>query len=169
MFLCGAYDPNLIEKAKTGDSEAQHLLAYKYAVGQASENDDSKAFYWCKLSAENGFTYSYHFLGILYLNGRGVEQDTQKAIEWFKKSAYIYKGGMSAKQLAELYSNNRFISIDYIKAYKWSMVYSPKENTEKILGLRKKMNRKEIKEAEKQADDFFKSVKNNPDILPPGP
>lgn len=173
-FYCEAGDPNdpnpdVIKRANSGDPRAQHILAWMYSVGWNFERNEQKSFYWIKKSADNGFTFSYHYLGVFYLEGIGVKQNVQKAIEWFEKSAFIYKGGMSTELLAEIYSNDKFMTKDLIKAYKWYKISSPKEETEKLVEIRSKMKPEEIKKAESLAEEWLLSVKNNPDVRPPGP
>lgn len=48
------------------------------------EQDNKKAFEWCKRAAEQKYSEAQFNLSVMYDNGRVVEKDYLKAIEWFK-------------------------------------------------------------------------------------
>ena len=62
----------LFKKAKKGDAESQHLIAFNYWAGEDFPVDYSQAMKWWKLSAKKGFGKAYFNLAMMYLNGDGV-------------------------------------------------------------------------------------------------
>ena len=161
-IYCEADDPEITNPAKSDNPRAQYVLSYMYAVGRNVEKDDKKAFYWIKKSVDNGFPHSYHYLGIFYLEGRGVQKDIEKGIEWLEKSASAFRGGISAKTLSEIYSNDKHIPKDLVQAYKWIKVYSKNGETNDLSILESQMTLEEITEAEAKAMVWLLKVKDNP-------
>lgn len=81
---------SLKTEAEQGDASSQSLLAIMYGLDETSLIKGygySKAFYWHKKAAEQGYASSQYFLGTAYADGKGVRQDYSKAVYWFKKAA----------------------------------------------------------------------------------
>jgi TPR repeat protein len=49
--------------------------------------DDSKAFHWFQMAAENGSARGQYDLGQIYEHGRGQPKDFELAAHWYGKSA----------------------------------------------------------------------------------
>ena len=78
----------IIEKAKTGNVNAQYTLGRYYLLGSNGvERSYSKAAYWWEKAAEQGHSNAQYNIGVCYSNGEGVEQSYSKAIYWYKKAA----------------------------------------------------------------------------------
>ena len=73
--------------AEEDDARAQSELAYYYAKGIGTEQDDSEAFNWYFNAAENDDVHAQFNLGIMYAKGRGVKQNFQEAFHWYQKAA----------------------------------------------------------------------------------
>mmetsp|Transcript_50899 Transcript_50899/g.65177 ORF Transcript_50899/g.65177 Transcript_50899/m.65177 type:complete len:132 (-) Transcript_50899:311-706(-) len=56
------------------DPKAQHNTGVAYRDGEGVGQDDEKAFYWIKKSAEQGFVDAQWNLGVLYHNGTGIKK-----------------------------------------------------------------------------------------------
>ena len=77
----------IIEKAKTGNVNAQYTLGGYYFLGSNGvEQSYSKAAYWYKKAAEQGHSNAQYNIGVCYYNGDGVEKSKTKAIYWFRKA-----------------------------------------------------------------------------------
>ena len=78
----------IIEKAKTGNANAQYTLgSYYYLGSNGVEQSYSKAAYWLERAAEQGHSSAQYNIGFYYSQGQGVEQSYSKAIYWYKKAA----------------------------------------------------------------------------------
>ena len=77
----------IIEKAKTGNVNAQYTLGRYYFLGlNGVEQSYSKAAYWWEKAAEQGNSSAQYNIGACYYNGDGVEKSKTKAIYWFRKA-----------------------------------------------------------------------------------
>jgi TPR repeat protein len=74
-------------KAKNGDTNAMHRVAWLYCGGLGMKTDYDSAFYWIQKAAQTGDPASMCSLGWFYEHGRGTDQDFAKAFYWYKKSA----------------------------------------------------------------------------------
>lgn len=70
-----------------GLAEAQHALAFLYAIGQGVERDEAMAVSWFEAAAGQGHTSAQHNLGVMYAEGRGVPRNEQAAVRWFYQAA----------------------------------------------------------------------------------
>jgi len=70
---------SLILKAKKGNPQSQHELAFEYWSGENLKQDFSEAMKWWKLSASKDFGKAYYNLGAMYANGDGVPVNYKKA------------------------------------------------------------------------------------------
>ncbi|MBV1930197.1 MAG: ankyrin repeat domain-containing protein [Porticoccaceae bacterium] len=73
--------------AKSGDSEAQYLLASLYSAGIGTHCDYQTSAFWLTQAAEQGHIKARYDLGALYESGRGVEKNSNTALDWFQKAA----------------------------------------------------------------------------------
>ncbi len=77
----------LCDKAYKGDANAQYLFGGMYYIGQGMPKSNSKAFKWCKKSAEQGFSKAQLQLANMYRDGEGVAKSHKAFIKWTKKAA----------------------------------------------------------------------------------
>ncbi len=109
----------LIEKeAKSGNAEAQFILAKMYDFGEGVNKMPQKALYWYEKSAEQGNPKAQNNLAYMYSNGEGVNKSIKKAFILYSLSA---NQGLSAAQfnLGLMYSKGKGIDQDYKKALFW--------------------------------------------------
>ena len=97
---------NLIRKAKSGDKYSQNKLGNYYFSGKKVRKDITKAKYWFKKAAENGFVTSQENLGAVYFK----EKKFANALIWYTKAAqsnhsraqfmlgYMYRKGVGVKK-----------------------------------------------------------------------
>jgi FOG: TPR repeat, SEL1 subfamily len=71
-------------EAEQGNTESQYFLAYMYDVGNGTEPDKQKAFYWYKKAAEQGNVDAQNNLAVMYNEGDVTEKNIQKAFYWYK-------------------------------------------------------------------------------------
>ena len=90
-----------IERAESGDGEAQHALALSYRDGELVEQSDREAVKWLRKAYRKGKYYEAAVdLGDMYLSNRGVNINftrnseagphpyLEKALKLYKKAAY---------------------------------------------------------------------------------
>jgi TPR repeat protein len=103
---------NLLEKAKTGDPEAEWTVANGYDEGRKDRRgrilvriSSRKAAEWYRRSAEHGFVIAQCTLGVILGGNYGVKKDVQEALFWLKKA---FRGGDScaANNIAVTYREN---------------------------------------------------------------
>lgn len=80
---------NLIAKGEAGDGEAQFALGYMYRKGILFEEDDEKACYWLKKSADGGNSNGQCSMGVMYYWGKGVPKDHVKVLFSFFFSFFL--------------------------------------------------------------------------------
>jgi|SRR6266498_3789344 len=71
--------------------DTQFRLGYCYKFRVGVEKDDTKAFEYCKKSAEKEHSMAQGLLGVLYENGKGTKKDLEKA---------IYKAAENGEEMA---------------------------------------------------------------------
>lgn len=108
--------------AKAGIADAQYALSNIYAEAKGVQfNDDDKARFWLKKSAQAGFDTAQVEFGIWLANGRGGKKDTNEARNWFIKAAA--QGNVIAQnRLARLYGFGIGVKKDNIKAGAWHIL-----------------------------------------------
>ncbi len=85
----------MLERARTGEAEAQAALAKFYtslggSLDQFGPGDDYReAFFWAKKAAEQENPEGIWALALCYEHGRGVEADKEAAVEWYRKGAQL--------------------------------------------------------------------------------
>ena len=109
----------IIEKAKTGNVNAQYTLGGYYFLGSNGvEQSYSKAAYWLERAAEQGHSDAQFNIGFFYSEGKGVEQSYSKAIYWYKKAAE--QGNSSAQyNIGVCYYNGDGVEQSKTKAIYW--------------------------------------------------
>ena len=74
-------------KANAGDAAAQCDLGDCYSEGRNVPQNDTEAFQWYRMAAEQGDAYGQYAVGKCYAKGIGVMKDDAAAVNWFRKSA----------------------------------------------------------------------------------
>ena len=80
----------LQQEASRSNPEAQYGLGILYEKGLPEakiSQDESQAFHWYSLSAQNGYAPSQNNLGFLYYTGRGTPKSEAEALRWYEKAA----------------------------------------------------------------------------------
>lgn len=71
--------------ARSGDAEAENLVAYMYQAGIGVQADPAHAVRWYEMSAAAGCSDAMINLGVLHIIGVGVRKDPVRASEYFQK------------------------------------------------------------------------------------
>ncbi|CAB5186055.1 unnamed protein product [Rhizophagus irregularis] len=71
-----------------------------YFIGEGTEKNLEKAFYWYQAAAENGVEEAMLSLANRYYNGKGTEKNLEKAFYWHQKS--IESNEIGSKDEVEL-------------------------------------------------------------------
>jgi len=86
-------DP-LLQKAYTGDPEAQYRIGRIYYEGKGIRydgkgipHDYNKAIEYFLKSAKQGYAQAQNDLALIYLNGHGVVENPQEAVSWLSLAA----------------------------------------------------------------------------------
>ena len=109
----------IIEKAKTGNENAQYTLGRYYFWGSnGGEQSYSKAAYWLERAAEQGHRDAQSMIGVCYDEGKGVEQSYSKAAYWWEKAAE--QGNSDAQcNIGFCYDEGKGVEQSYSKAAYW--------------------------------------------------
>ena len=108
----------LIEKAKSGDTEAQFNLGIAYYVGHGVKADLEEAAQWYRKAAEQGHAKAQFNLGIAYYFSWGIERSLEEAAQWWRKAA---DQGLADAQcnLGNAYSSGEGVEVDQNNAWRW--------------------------------------------------
>ena len=71
----------LLERAKSGDADAQLELAARYRNRSSLSIDREHALVWLKSAASSGHLEAQYQLGMAYLRGEGCKRSPQQALE----------------------------------------------------------------------------------------
>ena len=112
------FSHELIEKAESGDSEAQYNLGRCYSFGSGTTKNQEEAFKWYMKSAEKGNSFGQGAVGACYAGGLGTGKNDDMAFEWMKRSAE--QGNTEAEYgLGVFYYNGRGTKKDESEAKRW--------------------------------------------------
>lgn len=78
---------DLLQKAESGNADAQATIATKYKYGTEVEKNLEKAFYWFHKAAVQGNVKSQLNLGYMFYNGKGTPKNLDSALYWHKQAA----------------------------------------------------------------------------------
>ncbi|MEA1898796.1 MAG: tetratricopeptide repeat protein [Bacteroidota bacterium] len=107
-----------LEKAKSGDAQAQFELGIVYFEGNDVDKNYEKAMIWFEKSGSQGNANAQNKLGFMYLLGRGVEKDMKLAAFWYRKAAV--QGNTTAQiKLGFMYIHGNGVNKDLYKASHW--------------------------------------------------
>lgn len=151
--------------AEQGDQEAQFNLALMLDTGEGIAVDKAEAAVWYRKAAEQGNAAAQNNLAVLLDQGDGLPRAPTEAAYWYEQAAD--RGNTSAmRNLAALFRDGQGVPQDLIQAYKWfsiaieSMGSGPERETalEERSELGERMERSEIKEARRLAEDWLKRM-----------
>ena len=116
--------------------------------------EDEINFKKLKKSAEQGIAESQYNLGNMYYHGQGVTQDYKQAVYWWQKSAE--QGYVGAQlNLGLMYAYGLGVIEDYVTARMWFNISgNPREASEEIDKLSKRMTPQQIEEAQRMAREW---------------
>jgi TPR repeat protein len=74
-------------KADGGNAEAQFSLGFRFANGEGTAVDFTKAAHWYLKAADQNHALAQFNLGVMFAGGQGVERDDAAAMMWTQKAA----------------------------------------------------------------------------------
>lgn len=87
-FLACAQYADVLEKAKTGDAEAQFSLYLNYTFGNTANLSDPEAIQWLSEAAKGGLSKAQFSLAEVYKRGlHGVEKNDAQYVYWLTAAA----------------------------------------------------------------------------------
>ncbi|HSK46232.1 MAG TPA: tetratricopeptide repeat protein [Candidatus Binatia bacterium] len=119
----------LVQRAESGDAQAQVELGRAYEDGKGVAQDDERAVQWFRKSADQGNAQAQNALGVMYSLGRGVQRDKEEAVRWYKKAA---KQGLAEGiyNVAISYYNGEGVEENIALACTWMMVAQRRGDTQ---------------------------------------
>jgi len=146
--------------AQQGDSEAQFVIGWMYAVGKGVSKDNQAALKWFLVSAEQGNASGQLGVGWMYKEGHGVPQDYYKAMKWFRLSAE--QGDEIAQwHLGWMYANGQGVTQNFEEACSWWIVSAAKNHPpakEDLETIKNEMDSYEIQNAQHKANIIMKRI-----------
>jgi TPR repeat protein len=114
----------LLQRAESGDVEAQYRLGMMYYIGSLIPQDYEEAAKWLQMAAERGNIDAQFRYGCLLYYGRGVEQDFVQSHMWFNLAAAAdFQGSKAANEYREMVAkkmSEKEISEAQALAKKWA-------------------------------------------------
>ena len=77
----------LVSEAQAGSSPAALILGLQYLNGDGVDANESEAFRWLRLAAEQGEPVAQYRLGSLFERGQGIATDRREAAFWYEQAA----------------------------------------------------------------------------------
>lgn len=108
--------------ANNGDLETCTAIGQWYANGNSEMGisiDYSKAMYWYKKAADQGYGKALNNLAYLYLDGKGTEKNVNMGIDLLEQ-AYNSGNVFSAQNLALIYYYGDYVTKDWNKVFEWA-------------------------------------------------
>ena len=106
--------PELIARARNGDTDAQLSLAVRYRDGKGVARDNAEAMRWGHMAADKGDATAMDFVGFMYFRGVGVTHNVDIAVGYFKAAAG--KSAAAAWNLGQCYFAAQGVEQDIPKA-----------------------------------------------------
>ena len=114
----------LLQRAESGDVEAQYRLGMMYYIGSLIPQDYEEAAKWLRMAAERSNADAQFRYGCLLYYGRGVEQDFVQSHMWFNLAAAAdFQGSKAANEYREMVAkkmSEKEISEAQALAKKWA-------------------------------------------------
>ena len=147
----------ILQKASSGDANAQCLMGRKYLEGDGVIEDFAEALQWYRKAADQGVAEGQDMVGYMIGEGIGVTQNNLEAVKWHRKAA---EQGLGAAQLnlSVCYYNGAGVIQDFIYAHVWSNLAAAL-GTEGADEMRKRVAEKlsfeQITEAQRIAREYL--------------
>lgn len=108
----------LMQKANSGDPNAQHELGIRYLIGRGFGLDTVKSAYWIQKAADQNHVIAHYNIGVFLNNGWGVPWNPFKAFEHFH---YAATQGMPEAEYVygSILTDNLVVTHDWSEAYRW--------------------------------------------------
>ena len=108
----------IIQKAESGDVEAQNNLGLGYYHGQGVPQNYKEAVKWFTRAAEQGNADAQNAVGKMYYHGQGIPQNYKEAVKWYTRAA---EQGLAEAQfnLSLKYYLGEGVLQNYKEAVKW--------------------------------------------------
>ncbi len=161
----------LFEKAKKGDAESQHLIAFNYWAGEDFPVDYSQAMKWWKLSAKKGFGKAYFNLAMMYFNGDGVSVNLKESYKYHNlsiKKKHKYQSTSYYFLAKKFYLDGLLKKKDIKKGIKYLEIAGKKEYFSASFQLGNMYDSKSnifdeygVKKDDKKAFKFYKAAADN--------
>ncbi len=100
------------------DPLIQTRLGNRYKTGTGADRDYTKAVYWYRKAAEQGFASAQNNLAVMYEQGLGLPKDESEAAKWFRRAAEQHDA-KAQHSLGIMYRDGRGIPRDTAEAFKW--------------------------------------------------
>jgi len=129
------YNELILEKAHSGDENAQAELASWYISGYGRAQNLAKGIELYQKAAKKGSSLAIRSLGLLYQNGTGVEKDIDHAIKLFTLAAKD-GDGISLNYLGDLYyTGNSVIEQNFTQAHEYYELAAEKGSLIRLVKL----------------------------------
>ncbi|MFZ6743764.1 tetratricopeptide repeat protein [Undibacterium sp. JH2W] len=140
-----------IEMAEAGNAPEQHLLGWRYYVGDGVPRNVLQAAFWYRKAAEQGYAAAQVELAELYLYGlEGMDVDVPEAMHWYRQAAE--QGRADAQlQLGHAYLYRQEPMKDKQAAYFWLLLSAAQGNRHaqrSLPSLKKMLTAKQRKQIE---------------------
>src|SRR6516164_5800894 len=91
----------LLDKANSGNPEAQYQLGFAYDRGLGVDRSEYEAMRWYRFAANSGHTEAQNNLAYLYETGPDGLKDIAEAVKWYRRGA-VYGSCMAQFNLGRL-------------------------------------------------------------------
>jgi uncharacterized protein len=172
------------KSSDNGFNDGHYAMMMAYGNGQGIEINYEKAFeYALKCANNNDATCMWNVLNC-YLKGNGVNTDITKFKEWIIKLAKLPNPenlALSGKitsarlELANFYKSGEYFEKDNYQSYLWYLIYNEykidfsilqqEQVIKEIKKIEKRLSKKQIENAQKDAETLLGRKLNNIDKL----
>ncbi|MHB1527846.1 MAG: tetratricopeptide repeat protein [Acidiferrobacteraceae bacterium] len=119
VVMLAALSPSCYASGLTPAAEYQRGEAYR--SGHGVPKSWTKAVYWWRKAAVQGYARAEYNLGAAYCFGVGVPENGTKAVYWLRKAA-AQGNAHSQNMLWFIYTTGQSVPENYVHAYKWAVL-----------------------------------------------
>jgi TPR repeat protein len=153
-----------LKAEQKGVGQAVEGLAAVYGDNGGASESPAELEKWYREAAARGVARAAFNLGVMYDVGQGVQQDYSEALKWYRQAAEEgYASAMT--NIAILYYNGQGVKRDLVQAYVWWARGQERGDPRagEMIGMaQEKLDKKKLKTAEAQVDQWQPSVKPQP-------
>jgi uncharacterized protein len=152
-LISGPAVSETLQRAQTGNADAQNQLGLLYSEGQGLPQNYHEAKDWFKKAADQGHANAQVNLGTLYSLGQGAPYSDHMALFWFQKAAE-QRNALAFAKIGMMYERGRGVPQDLIEAHMWynlSAAYGEKRAAEARNAVATRMTPGQIAEAGERA------------------